>query len=105
MIKKIISCLKLERYLYSQHAREEMEVEELGEIKDNEVFEALLNGKIIEGYPEDKPYPSCLIYGKTSDERPLHIVCAYAGDVNQAIIITVYQPRSDQWIDFERRKK
>jgi hypothetical protein len=105
MIEKIISCLKLERYLYSQHAREEMEVEELGEIKDNEVFEALLSGKIIEAYPEDKPYPSCLIYGKTSDERPLHIVCAYAEDVNKAIIITVYQPRSDQWIDFERRKK
>ena len=105
MIEKIINCFKLERYLYSQHAREEMEVEELGEITDNEVFEAVLNGKIIEDYPEDKPYPSCLIYGKTSDERPLHIVCAYAEDVNKVIIITVYQPRSDQWIDFERRKK
>jgi hypothetical protein len=104
MIGQIINCFKLERYLYPQHAREEMEVEELGEIKDNEVFEAVLNGKIIEDYP-DKPYPSCLIYGKTSDERPLHIVCAYAEDVNKVIIITVYQPRSDQWIDFERRKK
>ena len=91
--------------MYSQHAREEMEVEELGEIKDNEVFEAVLNGKIIEGYPEDKPYPSCLIYGKTSDERPLHIVCAYAEDADNVIIITVYQPRLDLWIDFERRKK
>jgi hypothetical protein len=78
MIGQIINCFKLERYLYSQHAREEMEVEELGEIKDNEVFEAVLNGKIIEDYPED---------------------------VNKVIIITVYQPRSDQWIDFERRKK
>lgn len=78
MIEKIINCFKLERYLYSQHARKEMEVEELGEITDNEMFESVLNGKIIENYPEDKPYPSCLIYGKKSDERPLHIVCAYA---------------------------
>jgi hypothetical protein len=105
MIEKIINCFKLERYLYSQHAREEMEMEELGEIKDNEIFEAVLNGKIIENYPEDKPYPSCLIYGKTSDEKPLHIVCAYAEDADNVIIIIVYQPRSDQWIDFERRKK
>jgi hypothetical protein len=105
MIEKIANCFKLERYLYSQHAREEMEVEELGGIRDEEVFEAVLKGKIIENYPEDKPYPSCLVYGKTSDERPLHIVCAYAEDVNRVIIVTVYQPRSDQWIDFERRKK
>jgi len=62
VIEKIANCFKLERYLYSQHAREEMEVEELGEIVDKEVFEAVLKGKIIEAYPEDKPYPSCLIY-------------------------------------------
>jgi hypothetical protein len=94
MLEKIIKCFG-----------EEMEAEELGEIRDEEGVEAVLKGKIIEDYPEDKPYPSCLVYGKTSDERPLHIVCAYAKDVNKAIIITVYQPRSDQWIDFERRKK
>jgi hypothetical protein len=39
-----------------------MEKEECGEIKEREVFEAVLNGKIIESYPEDEPYPSCLIY-------------------------------------------
>ncbi len=105
MLEKIIKCFGEEKYLYSQHAREEMEVEELGEIKDKEVFEAVLNGKIIESYPDDKPYPSCLIYGKTSDGRPLHIVCAYAEDVNEVIIVTVYQPRPDQWVDFERRIK
>ena len=104
MLEAIIKCFKEERYLYSQHARAEMEAEEFGEIKDQEVFEAVLAGKIIETYPEDKPYSSCLIYGTTSDGRPLHIVCAYAEDVNRVIIITVYQPRSDQWIDFERRR-
>jgi hypothetical protein len=104
MFEKIIKCFEEERYVYSQHARAEMEAEELGEIKDQEVFEAVLKGKMIEDYPEDKPYPSCLIYGTTSDERPLHMVCAYAEDMNKVIIITVYQPRLDQWIDFERRR-
>jgi len=104
MLEAIIKCFGEERYLYSQHARAEMETEELGEIKDQEVFEAVLAGKIIESYPEDKPYSSCLIYGRTAEDRPIHIVCAYAEDMNQVIIITVYQPRLDQWIDFERRR-
>jgi hypothetical protein len=104
MLEVIIKCFKEERYLYSQHARAEMEAEELGEIRDQEVFEAVLAGRIIESYPEDKPYPSCLIYGRTVEDRPIHIVCAYAEDVNSVIIITVYQPRLDQWIDFERRR-
>lgn len=69
MLERIIKCFKEERYFYSQHAREEMEVEELGEIIEEEVFEAVLTGKIIETYPEDEPYPSCLIYGKTSREN------------------------------------
>jgi hypothetical protein len=35
-----------------------MENEELGEIRENEVSEAVLEGKIIEDHPEDEPYPS-----------------------------------------------
>ena len=56
-------------------------------------------------YPEDEPYPSCLIYGKTSANRPLHVVSAYANDDDTAIIITVYQPDPERWVDFERRRK
>jgi len=105
MLQKIIECFKAEEYLYSQHARDEMEKEEFGEIRDEEVFETILSGKIIEDYPQDLPYPSCLIYGKSSEGRPLHIVCAYAEDVDKVIIITAYQPDPDLWIDFERRQK
>jgi hypothetical protein len=105
MLDEFIKCFKEERYLYSQHARTEMEAEEFGEIKDQEVFEAVLRGKNIESYTEDKPYQSYLIYRRTAEARPIHIVCAYAEDINKVIIITGYQPRLDQWIDFERRIK
>jgi len=81
-----------------------MEAEELGEIKGKEVHEAVLSGKLIESYPEDEPYPSCLLYGRTSDNRPLHIVCAYSREDNMVIVITVYQPDPEKWIDCERRK-
>jgi len=57
-----------------------MEAEEFGEIRDKEVSEAVLKGKLIESYLEDEPYPSCFIYGRTSYDRPLHIVCAHSGE-------------------------
>ena len=104
MLEEIQECFKLERIFFSKHARDEMEDEESGEIREGEIFEAVQSGKVIETYPEDEPYPSCLIYGRTFEDRPLHVVCAYAKDEKTAIIITVYQPAPDRWIDFERRK-
>jgi len=105
MLEKIQDCFRAERLYYSKHARDEMETDEFGEIKDTEVFAAVSSGEIIESYPEDEPYPSCLIYGRTSDNRPLHVVCAYSHEDSLGIIITAYQPHPDRWIDFSRRKK
>lgn len=82
-----------------------MDVEESGEIRDEEVFEAVVRGKIIEAYPDDEPYPSCLIYGRTTNNRPLHVVCSLSDNDNIAIIITVYQPHPNRWINFTRRIK
>jgi len=44
---------------------------------------------IVKEYPDDKPYPSILIFGKTNRERPLHIVCAYDSEEDHTIVITV----------------
>jgi len=82
-----------------------MEDEEFGEIREREVFEAVERGKVIEIYPEDEPYPSCLIYRRTFGDRPLHVLCAYTKDEETSIIITAYQLDPERWIDFERRKK
>ena len=105
MLKKIQQCFREDKIFYSNHARTEMEVEESGEIADDEVFETIFSGKIIENYPDDEPYPSCLIYGRTTKDRPLHAVCAYSEDENLSIVITVYQPNPERWIEFSRRKK
>ena len=78
MLKGIQDCFRLDKVLYTKHARDEMEIERFGEIIEKEVYEAVLNGKVIEAYPEDEPYSSCLIYGRTPKDRPLHVVCAYA---------------------------
>lgn len=82
-----------------------MESEAFGTIKESEVFEAVINSEIIEDYPDDEPYPSCLIFGLTNDGRPLHIVCACSEEENLTIVITTYQPDEKRWIDFKRRRK
>ena len=51
--KKIQECFKSDRVYYSRYDRDEMENEEFGEISNEEAFEAILTGKIIENYPEE----------------------------------------------------
>jgi hypothetical protein len=104
MINRIRDCFATHRVLYTYHARNEMRLEEFGPIREQEVFEAIQSGEIIEDYPSDEPYPSTLVYGRTATDRPLHVVCAYANDDDLAIVITVYKPDPAQWVNFLRRR-
>lgn len=104
MLKEIQNCIHQNKVLYSKHAKTEMETEDFGVIKEIEVVQAIYNGKIINEYLDDDPYPSCLIFGKTNPGRPLHIVCAFSKKDDLTIIVTAYEPDPDKWIDFERRK-
>ncbi|MDO8841784.1 DUF4258 domain-containing protein, partial [Methanocalculus sp.] len=65
-------------------------------ISDSEVREVIACGRIIEEYPDDRPYPSYLIFGEVNG-RPLHVVGAYNIHEGEIIIITVYEPNPDQW--------
>ena len=69
-----------------------------------EVKHVLSVGKIIEEYPEDYPYPSCLIVGTTVERRHIHVVCGVAND--ELWIISVYIPNPEEWVDaFSKRKE
>ena len=66
--------------------------------------QAILNVSIIEDYPDDYPYPSCLILGYAEDGRPLHLVCG-AGE-GTLFIITAYRPSPEKWgADWKIRKE
>ena len=71
----------------------------------SDVKAALNNGKIIEYYYDDYPYPSCLIMGYTINNKMLHIVCGIGDDTVH--IITAYYPNTDKWEEYmkTRRKK
>lgn len=73
-------------------------------ISDQDVRVVLKNGKTIEEYPTDVPFPSKLIFGQINN-RPIHVVVAENQITNETIIITVYEPSLKKWNDdFETRR-
>ena len=74
------------------------------DIKMKDIRYAINNGEIIEQYPDDYPYPSCLILGKTKSDEYIHIVMSDEGTMSR--IITTYYPDADKWSqDFRTRKE
>jgi hypothetical protein len=66
-------------------------------ISPADVRKVIEDGTIIEDYPDDARAPSCLVKGKGTDERTIHVVCA-PKDTYLAII-TAYIPDATQWSD------
>lgn len=72
-------------------------------ISESEIREIASGVELIEDYPHDKYSPSCLIFGLTEGDRPLHIQVSYA-DTEMVRIITLYEPDPEEWIDFRKRR-
>ena len=81
-------------FIYRTHAIERMFERN---ISDELVEKVIKNGKIIEEYFDDKPYPSFLILGYEKDDfnKPIHIV--FAKDGKNIIVITAYRPSKLKW--------
>lgn len=73
------------------------------DITQEDIEQAILNGEIIEEYKQDYPYPSCLILGKTNNNKIIHVVCG-VGE-NELWIITSYYPNEDEWQDNLKTRK
>ncbi len=101
-IIKIIKAISSQRFRITAHARKEAAEDQL---KFKEIYQSVESGMIIEDYPSDKPYPSCLIFGETSSGDAVHSVWAYNDETEYAVIVTVYRPDPDRWIDFRERRK
>lgn len=59
-------------------------------ISHQDIRNCVLTGEIIEQYPDDFPWPSCLIFGCTTDNKPLHVIAGDSGEASK--IITAYFP-------------
>jgi hypothetical protein len=63
-IEDIVGSIRQNRIRITDHADEATQADHLSL---DEILISVLRGDVIEDYPDDKPYPSCLIYGNTSD--------------------------------------
>lgn len=70
-------------------------------IKD--IINCILTGEIIEHYPDDYPYPSCLILGISVNHKHLHVVVG--SDMKTLWIVTAYFPDSQKWEDDLKTRK
>lgn len=69
-----------------------------------EVVGAIINGEVIEIYPTDRPYPSCLILH--TEAEPVHVVAAADPAAQICHVITAYRPDLEHFeLGFRIRRK
>lgn len=72
-------------------------------IRQADVVQAIQSGEIIEVYPDDYPYPSCLLLGTDAAGNALHVCCGRGP--NEIWMITAYHPDPEEWeSDLKTRK-
>ena len=101
-IKNIINAIRGNSVRITDHADEEAFNDSL---TYEEIYLSVIQGNIIEDYPNDKPYPSGLIMGMNFSNEPIHSVWAYNLENQWAVLITVYRPDPERWIDWKIRVK
>ena len=73
-------------------------------ILQKDIRSAVMNGEIIEQYPDDYPFPSCLVFGISENGYVLHVVMSDEGTGSR--IITAYYPDDTRWEkDYKTRKE
>ena len=102
-IEQIKNLIDRKKYWLTLHAEVERDADQ---VTIHEIEEALLSSKakIIEDYPNDPRGHSCLILGFTKESSPIHILCGIA-ETDVLLVITVYRPDPDEWIDWQIRKE
>ena len=102
-INQIKNLVIQNKYWLTLHAEIERDADL---ITVREIEETLLSyeSKIIEDYPNDPRGQSCLLLGFTKENQPIHIICGIS-ESETLIIITVYRPDPDEWIDWQIRKE
>ncbi len=85
-----MDCLEVR---FSGHAV--MRMFERGLSKD-QVLAIVKTGELIADYPDDSPYPSCLLLGYI-DNKPVHVVIARDAVTGICFVVTAYQPNPQLW--------
>ncbi|MCI0439320.1 MAG: DUF4258 domain-containing protein [Chloroflexi bacterium] len=101
-LRDIVAAILATQVRITRHALHEAQADGL---RIDEIYFSVLRGEIIAEYLDDKPFPSCLIYGQTFDGEHIHTVWGYNESSQHAILITVYRPDPGRWIDWRERRR
>ena len=85
--------MNCERIVFSGHALQQLF--ERG-LSGDDVRSVLCDGEEISSYPDDTPYPSCVMLG-FMEGRAVHVVVAQEENTRTCYVITVYRPNPDLW--------
>ena len=67
----------------------------------SEVMDVMLNGEMIEEYPDTKPLPSCLMMKNVRENEPLYVLCAVN---DETVVVTVHWHDPEKWLTPVKRK-
>ncbi|MCU0516065.1 MAG: DUF4258 domain-containing protein [Oscillatoria sp. Prado101] len=101
-INDIVEAIQANRVRITEHADEEAADDRL---TFDKIYFSVFLGEIVESYPKEKPYPRCLIYGQTFSGEQVHSVWAYNKENQWAVLITVYRPDPNRWINWRERRR
>ena len=82
------------KILWTTHALERLQERD---ISVDDVKHCIMNGEIIEEYPNDFPNPGALIFGYDLKGKIIHVVCGI--DENFLYLITAYVPTTKKFLD------
>lgn len=54
-------------------------------IKQRDVRNCIMTGEIIEQYPGDFPFPSCLVFGYSVENKIIHVVISEEGNPGELL--------------------
>jgi hypothetical protein len=96
IVQYIQERIRNNRYEISLHAERERENDDLlvADVEES----VLLSGELLEDYPDDPRGHSCLVLGFNRTGNAIHTVWGLL-PTDWVRLITVYVPRSPEWID------
>lgn len=94
IINKYLTCRKI---IWTKHCLNRINQRNISILS---IKKAIKNGKVIEYYYNDYPFPSCLIRGKDEKNKIIHIVCGMS--IECIYMITAYYPNKTKWNEDRR---